>query len=178
MDILKYKDYEGTAELDMTRGVCRGKILFINDLVTYEAKLPSELQKEFEAAVDDYIETCSTLAREPQKALKGQFNVRVLPALHKAATLRALADNISLNDVVVRALDAYVNVRVDTNHHVETMNYVIGVGEFQNVVAFASDQSKQEFVYGSTVFSTGVALEPDVQAVNAAIGGKHGATKH
>jgi hypothetical protein len=35
MDILKYKDYEGTAELDMSRGVCRGKILFINDLVTY-----------------------------------------------------------------------------------------------------------------------------------------------
>ena len=34
MDILKYKDYEGTAELDMSRGVCRGKILFINDLVT------------------------------------------------------------------------------------------------------------------------------------------------
>lgn len=111
MDILKYKDYEGTAELDMSRRVCRGKILFIDDLVTYEAASPAELQTEFEAAVDDYIDTCATLGREPQKPLRGQFNVRVPPALHKAAALRALAENVSLNDVAVRALDAFVNIR-------------------------------------------------------------------
>ena len=118
MDILKYKDYEGTAELDMTRQVCRGKILFIDDLVTYEAASPAELQKEFEEAVDDYIQTCANLKREPQKPLKGQFNVRVPPTLHKAAALRALADNVSLNDVVVRALDAFISVRVEVNHNV------------------------------------------------------------
>lgn len=119
MDILKYRDYEGTAELDMTRQVCRGKILFIDDLVTYEASSPAELQREFEAAVDDYIDTCLSLNREPQKALKGQFNVRIPPALHKAASLRAIADNVALNDVVVRALDAFVNVHVDINHNVQ-----------------------------------------------------------
>lgn len=120
MDILKYKEYEGTAELDMTRGVCRGKLLFIDDLVTYEAASPAELQREFEAAVDDYIETCATLGKEPQKPLKGQFNVRIPPALHKAATLRALADNISLNDVVVRAMDAFVNVQADLSHSIRS----------------------------------------------------------
>ena len=113
MDILKYKDYEGTAELDMERRVCRGKILFIGDLVTYEAASPAQLQQEFEAAVNDYLDTCSTLGRAAQKPLKGQFNVRIPPALHKAAVLRALADGASLNDVLVRALDAFVNVRTD-----------------------------------------------------------------
>ncbi len=29
MDILKYKGYEGSTKIDMERGVCRGKILFI-----------------------------------------------------------------------------------------------------------------------------------------------------
>ncbi|UCV28295.1 type II toxin-antitoxin system HicB family antitoxin [Ferribacterium limneticum] len=119
MNILKHKDYEGTAELDMERFACRGKILFIDDLVTYEADSPSNLQKEFEAAVDDYIETCALLNREPKKPLKGQFNVRVPSALHKAAALRAIADDISLNDVVVRALDAYVNIKTDVNHNVK-----------------------------------------------------------
>lgn len=118
MDILKYKDYEGTAELDMARFVCRGKILFIDDLVTYEASSPAELQKEFEAAVDDYVDTCALLGREPKKALKGQFNVRIPPTLHKAAALRAVADSVSLNDVVVRALDAFVHVKADVNHNV------------------------------------------------------------
>jgi len=108
MDILKYKEYEGTAELDMSRGVCRGKILFINDLVTYEAATPTQLQSEFEAAVNDYLQTCASLGREPQKPLKGMFNVRMPPALHKAAALRATQENASLNDVVVRAVDAFL----------------------------------------------------------------------
>lgn len=66
MDILKHKDYEGTAEMDAARGVYRGKILFINDLVTYESPSLTGLQKEFELAVDDYLETCVRLCREPQ----------------------------------------------------------------------------------------------------------------
>lgn len=119
MDILKYKDYEGTAELDMTRQVCRGKILFIDDVVTYEAASPPQLRAEFEAAVDDYIDTCAALGREPQKPLRGLFNVRIPPALHKAAVLRALKDNISLNDVVVRALDSFVNIQSFVNHNVQ-----------------------------------------------------------
>lgn len=117
MNILKYKDYEGTAEIDMDRQVCRGKILFINDLVTYVAATPKELQNEFEVAVDDYIETCDTLGRAAQKPLKGQFNVRVPPSLHKAASLRAVQDEVSLNDVVVKSLDAYLNTSTNVNHN-------------------------------------------------------------
>lgn len=119
MDILKYGDYEGTAELDMARQVCRGKILFINDLVTYEAASPADLQREFEAAVDDYIETCAVLGRKPQKPVKGLFQVRVPPSMHKAGVLRAMADNVRLNEVVVRALDAYLNAGTAVNHNVQ-----------------------------------------------------------
>ena len=92
MDILKYRDYEGTAELDMARGVCRGKILFIDDLVTYEAVAPAMLQQEFEAAVDDYLETCAAVGKEPLAPFRGLFKVRVAPVLHRAATLRAVSD--------------------------------------------------------------------------------------
>src|SRR4051812_2279528 len=92
----------------MDRRVCRGKILFIDDLITYESSSPSDLQKEFEAAVDDYIETCKLLNRSPQKPLKGQFNVRVAPEKHKSATLRAIQDGVSLNEVVNNALDLYL----------------------------------------------------------------------
>lgn len=109
MNILKYNGYEGSVEIDMDRGVCRGKILFIKDLVTYEAKTPDGLRKEFEAAVDDYIKTCRQLGRVPQKSMRGQFNVRVSPELHKKASRRALEDDISLNEVVSRALSEYLD---------------------------------------------------------------------
>ena len=116
MNILKYNEYEGTAELDMDRNVCRGKILFINDVVTYEASSPAQLQAEFEAAVDDYLDTCALLGREPQKPLKGLFNVRIPPSLHKAAALRAQEDEISLNEVVIRSLGTYLNIPSVVKH--------------------------------------------------------------
>ena len=118
MSIMKYKGYEGTAEVDMDTMVCRGKILFIHDLVTYQAPDPVNLQKEFETAVDDYLETCEYLDREPQKPLKGSFNVRVSPELHKSAVMRAKEDGTSLNKVVARSMEAYLNGNSEVSHNI------------------------------------------------------------
>jgi predicted HicB family RNase H-like nuclease len=74
MDTLKFKGYEGTVELDQERGVCRGKVLLANDLVTYEATTLADLRSEFEAAVDDYLETCRALGRSPSVAFNDQLN--------------------------------------------------------------------------------------------------------
>lgn len=117
MDVLEYKGYEGTAEIDVGRGVCRGRILFISDLVTYEAESPRQLKKEFQNAVDDYVRTCQQVGKEPQKPFKGLFNVRVPPSIHKAASVRSVCDGVSLNEIVVQALTAYLNIRPDVYHH-------------------------------------------------------------
>nr|WP_315261059.1 type II toxin-antitoxin system HicB family antitoxin [uncultured Duganella sp.] len=117
MHILKYKGYEGSAEIDMDLRVCRGKILFVTDLITYQAPSPSELQNEFEAAVDDYLDTCKALNRSPEKPLKGSFNVRVKPELHKAAFIRAVRENSSMNDIVVQALTAYLETDKAVMHN-------------------------------------------------------------
>ena len=71
MDTIKYKEFEGTAEIDMSSLQCRGKILFIKDLVTYVADSPAELQNEFEIAVDDYLKTRDKI----DKALKKNFEI-------------------------------------------------------------------------------------------------------
>ena len=143
MDILKYKNYEGTAELDMARGVCRGKVLFIADLVTYEASRPSELIKEFEAAVDDYLETCLQVGKEPSQPFKGSFNVRIDPALHRAAALRALAEKTSLNAVVGLALDRFLNVKAEVNHNVR-ITLVSKDSEMTSFAAVASGETQWE----------------------------------
>lgn len=146
MKILSYKGYEGSAEVDMEAEVCRGKILFIPDLVTYEAETPKQLQREFEAAVDDYLETCRELDREPQKPFRGSFNVRVSHQLHRAAAVRAVMDDVSLNDVVVRALDCYLNVRADVQHNV-TLKFE--GGDIQTIVSAAQAQQWREVSTGN-----------------------------
>ncbi len=143
METIKYKDYEGTAEIDMDRQVCRGKLLFIKDLVIYEAASPSQLQAEFEAAVDDYIKTCAELGWEPQKPLKGQFNVRIPPALHKDCALRAVKDSCSLNDVVVRALQAFTCGSVVNN----TVQVTLHTSEPIKTIATASTETEFRYVH-------------------------------
>lgn len=52
---LKYKSYTGSVEYSAEDSVFHGKILDINDLVTYEASHLKELEKSFKEAVDDYL---------------------------------------------------------------------------------------------------------------------------
>ncbi len=110
MPTLQYKDFEGSAEIDTETLVCRGKILYIDDLVTYEANSPANLVQEFHAAVDDYLETCAQIGKSPQKQCKGQFNVRITPELHRQAQRRATVDETSLNAVVASALNRYLYI--------------------------------------------------------------------
>lgn len=126
MEIMKYKDFEGTAGIDVERQVCMGKILFIDDLITFEADNPVDLFRAFCEAVDDYMETCVELGKQPEKPLKGAFNVRVPPELHKKAIRKAVQMDIYLNDVVVRALDLFINGNSNVNH---VTNYYVQQGE-------------------------------------------------
>lgn len=52
-----YKKHLGSIDYDPIAKMHYGKILGISDLVTYQSDSEEEMQKEFEAAVDDYIET-------------------------------------------------------------------------------------------------------------------------
>ena len=118
MKTLKYKEYEGTCEIDVEEDICYGKLLFIDDLITYEAETPKQLKKEFQAAVDDYIQTCIELGIEAKKPLKGQYNVRITPELHKEAVLKSHDDSVSLNEIVKRALESYLHTNHDVTNHI------------------------------------------------------------
>lgn len=125
MDILEYKGFQATAELDMSRCVCRGKVLFIADLVTFESATPDGLRREFEAAVDDYLETCESLGREPKKPASGTFNVRTSPELHRQAQIRAYVDGTSMNDVVARALSHYLAPKREVHERHTEKHFVV-----------------------------------------------------
>ncbi len=107
-NVFTYKNFLGSIETSVEDLCLHGKLLFINDLVTYEAQTPAKLKKEFEAAVDNYIEFCQQQNRIPQKPFKGSFNVRLGSELHKKIALRAKLMDIKLNEYVKRLLAADV----------------------------------------------------------------------
>ena len=103
-DVLKFKDYSSSIRFSAEDEVFHGKVLGINDLVTFEGKSVAELKKAFKEAIEDYLETCKNLQKNPDKVYKGSFNVRVPVKLHRAAALVASQKSISLNDFVKVAI--------------------------------------------------------------------------
>ena len=109
MNILEYKGYVTKIEYSAEDKVLHGKIEGIVDLVTFEAVSASDIEKEFQYAVDDYINDCLEDGVEPNKPYKGSFNVRISSDLHRASAVKAMQVGTSLNQVVERALNEYVH---------------------------------------------------------------------
>ncbi len=101
---LNYKKYLGSIETDIENEILYGKILFINDTVTYEAPDLKLLKAEFKVAVDDYLQTCEQLGREPQKTCSGSFNIRVGKSVHRDAVVYARKKGQKLNDFCREAI--------------------------------------------------------------------------
>lgn len=110
---IEYNGYIGTIEYSQEDKCFFGKIDMINDLVTFEADNASQLEKNFKNAVDEYIQTCKELGREPQKAFKGVFNVRTGSDLHMAAVRNALKMGISLNSYIKRLIEKDVKLSLE-----------------------------------------------------------------
>lgn len=70
---LYYKGYTGSVEYSDEDGCFYGEIDGISDLVTYESKDHAGLEAAFQSMVDDYIESCQIVGKEPEtgKASEG-----------------------------------------------------------------------------------------------------------
>ncbi len=102
--LITYKDYRGSIEYSAEDEVFYGKVIGINDLVSFEGTNVGELKESFKESVDDYLDTCLQMDKEPEKEYKGSFNVRVPADLHKMAAGIAAIKNISLNKFVENAI--------------------------------------------------------------------------
>jgi len=103
-DILQYKNYYASVHFSADDEVFYGKILGVNDLISFEGASVKELKTSFEDAVEDYLDMCASINKDPDKTYKGTFNVRVPSALHKQAAVFAAIHNITLNEFVKKAL--------------------------------------------------------------------------
>ena len=74
---MEYKGYVGSVELSEADKCFFGKVMGIRALISYDGTSADELIEDFHAAVEDYLSLCEAEGREPEKAYKGSFNVRV-----------------------------------------------------------------------------------------------------
>lgn len=104
MKQLEYKGYKGTIEYSKEDDLLFGKVFGIRGLISYEGKTGNELEKDFQDAIDNYLDQCKATGVPPEKPFKGSFNVRISPELHQQAALLAMEEKISLNNFVAESI--------------------------------------------------------------------------
>jgi predicted HicB family RNase H-like nuclease len=68
-----YKGYTANLEVDVEAGIIFGRVLDINDVVTFKGKTVEEGVQEFHKSVDDYLAFCEDLGEEPSKPFSGKL---------------------------------------------------------------------------------------------------------
>ena len=105
---MKYKDYYGSVEFSDEDNILFGRIIGINDRITYDGENVNSLRTSFKEAVDGYLETCLEIGKDPEKSYKGTFNVRIAPALHRDLAIYSATHGKSLNSTVEEAIRNYI----------------------------------------------------------------------
>ncbi|MDD9909135.1 MAG: type II toxin-antitoxin system HicB family antitoxin [Ahrensia sp.] len=97
MNRMTYQGYTARIDYDDEDQIFVGRIAGIRDGVGFHADSVETLRAAFEEAVDDYIETCAKIGKQPQKAYSGKVMFRIDPDTHRKAALAAELENKSLN---------------------------------------------------------------------------------
>jgi predicted HicB family RNase H-like nuclease len=105
-NILTHNGYSASVEFDAEDGVFTGRIAGIADVVGFHADSVEELKSAFHEAVDDYLTTCATLGKSPDKPYSGKMMLRFSPNLHARAAIAARLEGKSLNQWAEEALTA------------------------------------------------------------------------
>lgn len=94
---MTYKGYAARIDYDDDDAIFTGRIAGISDTVGFHADTVEDLRAAFHEAVEDYLETCARIGKDPQKTYSGQVMFRVSPEVHRKAALAAELAGKSLN---------------------------------------------------------------------------------
>ena len=102
--MINYKGYIGYVEYDDENRIFAGSVINTRTVITFQGSSVDEIEKEFRASVDDYLEWCKEDGIEPEKPYSGNFTVRFTPELHQKAAAGAKMLGVSLNGFIEKSV--------------------------------------------------------------------------
>ena len=93
---MTYRGYTVSLEFDPVDNILVGRVLDIDDIISFHGESVTEFTHAFHEAVDDYVSACEKLGQAPDKPASGRLMLRVDPIVH-AAAIKATHTGQSLN---------------------------------------------------------------------------------
>jgi len=104
MNGMNYKGYTARVEFDPRDNIFWGKVLGVEDNISFEGNTVARLTQDFRNAIDHYLADCAATGRAPQKPASGKLMLRIPPEVHGAALVAAQASGKSLNQWAAKVL--------------------------------------------------------------------------
>lgn len=98
--MLSYKGYYGQVEFDDKANIFHGEVVGLRDVVTFQGKSPFEIKKAFRESIDDYLDFCKKLGKQPDKSCSGRLLLRLDKETHRQLAIRAALQHESVNHLV------------------------------------------------------------------------------
>ena len=102
--MLEYNGYHATITYDADDELFVGQVFGITDSLNFHGSSIAELKQMFAQSIDNYLDLCKQVGKEPEKEFKGSFNVRIPSELHREISMLAAQQKITLNQYIINAL--------------------------------------------------------------------------
>ena len=116
-----YKGYTASMVFDPDDKIIVGRVLDIDDIVSFHGESVKEFEQNFHIVVDDYISASESLGVPPEKPASGKLMLRISPQVHAAALKAAAISGTSLNKWAENVLGLAVQ-RVDGSRNPRARN--------------------------------------------------------
>lgn len=134
--MLEYKGYHASIEYDAEDNIFVGEVFGITDSLNFHGTSVTEIKEMFEQSVDNYLEICKKIGKNPDKEFKGTFNVRIPPEMHKKVALEAAKQKITLNQYVIKAINQSFEERDNITETVIYIPYSVKQMNWESCVDF------------------------------------------
>ena len=92
-----YKGYTASMVFDSEDKIIVGRILDVDDIISFHGESVAEFESNFHAAIEDYLAASKELGSAPEKPASGKVMLRIAPEVHAAALKAAARSGTSLN---------------------------------------------------------------------------------
>jgi predicted HicB family RNase H-like nuclease len=71
--MIEYEGYTGVIEFDASIDAFHGRVVGLQDVVTFEGRSLDELRREMAESVEDYLALCGQVGKDPERPYRGEF---------------------------------------------------------------------------------------------------------
>ena len=108
-NVMEYKGYYATISYSPEDECFIGEVKGLKKAsISFEGNNIKELKKDFKNAIDTHLKVCRETNTDPEKQCKGSLNVRLGTDLHMQAKIKSDELNISINELIKRAVAQYI----------------------------------------------------------------------